>query len=87
MLSRITAKGQTTVPKGVRDKLKLKFGDDVAWTVVNGHAVVRPKNRSFRDIAGILYDPNRKPVSIKEESEAVMDAVAQDVMRSMHRER
>jgi AbrB family looped-hinge helix DNA binding protein len=76
----ITAKGQTTVPKDVRDKLKLKPGDKVYWIVENGKAVLRPKNGSIMDLAGMFYDPNRKPMTIEELQEAIGDAVAEGVI-------
>jgi antitoxin PrlF len=81
----ITAKGQTTVPKDVRDKLKLKPGDKVYWIVENGKAVLRPKNGSIMDLAGMFYDPNRKPMTIEELQEAIGDAVAEGAMGDLTR--
>ncbi|HAH10019.1 MAG TPA: AbrB family transcriptional regulator [Alphaproteobacteria bacterium] len=35
MASTVTAKGQVTIPKAIRDKLKLKPGSKVAFTVLD----------------------------------------------------
>lgn len=41
-ISKITAKGQTTVPREVRAALKSKPGDSIAWDVEpNGRVTVR----------------------------------------------
>jgi len=43
MRSSITAKGQTTVPKEVRDFLKLKSGSGIKWFFHPlGHVEIRP---------------------------------------------
>ncbi|MFN8507147.1 MAG: type II toxin-antitoxin system PrlF family antitoxin [Dehalococcoidia bacterium] len=41
-LARITAKGQTTIPREIRDALKVGAGDTIAWDVEpDGTATVR----------------------------------------------
>jgi len=41
-ISKITSKGQTTVPQEVRAALNSKPGDSLAWEIdVNGRVVVR----------------------------------------------
>jgi antitoxin PrlF len=40
-ISRLTSKGQITIPKAVRTALSLNEGDLVAFTVEDGHAVMR----------------------------------------------
>ena len=40
-LSRLSAKGQVTVPKEVRDFLELKPGDMIAYEVQNGTVILR----------------------------------------------
>ena len=41
-VSKITAKGQTTVPREVRNALKSKPGDLIAWEIeANGRVAVR----------------------------------------------
>jgi antitoxin PrlF len=81
----LTAKGQTTIPKDIRDKMGLKPGAKLYWTYVNGHAEVRVKTGSIMDLAGIFYDPNRKPVSIEELNEAIAGAAAERGMAGLKR--
>lgn len=63
--SRITSKGQTTIPVQVREFLNLKPGDLVDYKFGDG-VVLLKKKRSAMEFAGILFDPNRKPLTIEE---------------------
>lgn len=47
MKSTITAKFQTTIPKKVREHLKLKVHDVIDWQVEEGKVVVSPVRRDF----------------------------------------
>lgn len=48
----VTSKGQTTIPKEVRDAAGLKAGDRIHFTVLaDGTIILRVKNRSVRDLA------------------------------------
>ena len=65
--STITSKGQTTIPKDIRDALDLKAGDQVHFTLLaNGKVIMRVKKRNLKDLSGILYDPERKPIPIED---------------------
>jgi AbrB family looped-hinge helix DNA binding protein len=65
-LATITSKGQTTIPKSVRDGLGLKAGDKVRFTLLaDGTVIMRAKTRSIRDLAGILRDPDRPTIPIE----------------------
>lgn len=47
----MTSKGQTTIPKSVRDATGLRAGDKMHFTVLeDGTILVRVKNRSIRDL-------------------------------------
>ena len=37
----VTSKGQVTIPKEVRDKLGLRSGDKVVFSIENGEATIR----------------------------------------------
>lgn len=39
--AKITARGQTTIPKGIRDAADLHEGDVIAFEVAGDHVVVR----------------------------------------------
>lgn len=50
-VSTITSKGQTTIPKEVREAAGLRPGDSVHYTVLPDRTIiVRVKNRSVRDL-------------------------------------
>lgn len=65
MLATITSKGQTTIPKAVRDGLGLKAGDKVRFTLLtDGTVIMRRKTGSILDLAGTLRTPGRAPIAI-----------------------
>ncbi len=60
----ITSKGQTTIPKTVRQRLRLKAGDRVEFVVQDdGTALMVPATIRVADLEGILSPP-RKPVTV-----------------------
>ena len=67
--STITAKGQTTVPREVRDRIGAVPGTRLQWHVTpTGSLIVRAKTRSLLDLAGSLKSPDGKPVPIEDMS-------------------
>ncbi len=83
-VSRLTSKGQTTIPKEIRDKLDLKPGDRIEFIVDEDNRVtLRPISTSIASLAGILYDPNRKTVTIEEMNEAIAQAAVDRYKRSL----
>lgn len=66
-LATITSKGQTTIPKEIRDCLGLQPKDQIQFTLVADETVImRVKKRSIGELYGLLHDPDRKPVSLEE---------------------
>jgi len=62
----LTSKGQTTIPKQIRDRLRMKAGDRMTFTVMpDGLVLMRVKNKSVMSLAGSLYKKGRKPVSVE----------------------
>jgi antitoxin PrlF len=44
--STLTSKGQTTIPKDIRDRLRMKTGDRMTFTLMaDGTVLLRIKNR------------------------------------------
>ena len=61
--STLTSKGQTTIPKLIRDSLRMKAGDKMSFTLMpDGVVIMRVKNKRVTDLAGLLYKKGRKRV-------------------------
>jgi antitoxin PrlF len=70
MESSITAKGQATIPKAIRDHLRLKPGDRVKFFVhPDGSVVLLPKIPASA-LRGIVKPRRQRPVTIEEMSAA-----------------
>ncbi|MEW6756034.1 MAG: type II toxin-antitoxin system PrlF family antitoxin [Candidatus Latescibacterota bacterium] len=68
----LTSKGQTTIPKGIRDHLGLRSGDRIDFVIDDqGNVVVRPAVTALGELKGLLRDKARKPVTIEEMNAAV----------------
>ena len=62
----ITSEGQVTVPKEIRERLRLKSGDKMALTLLSdGTVIMRPKTRRLPDLSGLLTPPGQVGVAIK----------------------
>jgi antitoxin PrlF len=84
MDSAITAKGQATIPKAIRDHLGLKPGDRVKFFVhPNGNVVLLPK-LPVSTLRGILKS-RRRPVTIEEMSAAAAAGAARITPRRKRR--
>lgn len=68
--SSITAKGQTTIPRSVREALGVSAGDRVRY-IVEGNEVRLVKVGSVRDLYGMLRQPGRPAASIEEMEEGI----------------
>jgi antitoxin PrlF len=62
----LTSKGQTTIPKMIRDSLRMKVGDKMTFTLlVDGLVLMRVKNKRLSALAGLLRKEGRKSASIE----------------------
>lgn len=68
--SSITAKGQTTIPREVREALGLSAGDKVRY-IVEGKEVRMRKVGSLKDLVGMLHRPGQRTISIEEMEEGI----------------
>lgn len=84
--SKITAKGQTTIPVEVREFLRLEAGDRIGYEIVDGKVTIVPKNRSALEFAGVLHAPDRAPVSVKDMNRAIGSSISQRHGRSRDRD-
>jgi AbrB family looped-hinge helix DNA binding protein len=78
--STITEKGQTTVPKEIRDALGVKSGQRLQWEVAgNGTVRVRPEPSALA-LFGSLKSRRKFP-GIREEKEAVRKHIGASAAR------
>jgi len=67
----LTSKGQTTVPKDIRDHLHLRPGDRIEFVIEpDGRVVLVSASFDAADLAGALPRPKR-PVSLDEMEAAI----------------
>ena len=70
--STLTSKGQTTIPKEIRNHLGISSGDRIDFFVgSDGTVYIRPALMALNDLKGILHRKGMKPVSIEEMNAAV----------------
>jgi antitoxin PrlF len=64
--STLTSKGQTTIPKAIRESLGMKTGDKMTFTLMpDGAVIMRVKNKQVSDLAGLLQKKGRKAIPIE----------------------
>lgn len=83
--STLTARGQTTLPRSVRQALGLRPGDRVRYVLLDGGEVRLLRSRPVAELAGMLHRPGRSAVSLEEMDEAIAAGAARGV-RGEHRE-
>jgi AbrB family looped-hinge helix DNA binding protein len=67
----LTSKGQTTIPKDVRDYLGLRPGDRIEFVLTEDKSVLlKPATRPVTDLKGFLPKP-AKPVTVEQMNAAV----------------
>ena len=68
----ITSKGQVTIPKGVRDSLRLHSGDLIEFIVHNqSEATLKHLTKSVDEVFGRLHRHGRPARSVDEMNSAV----------------
>ena len=71
-LATITTKGQVTIPKKIRELLKLHAGDKIEIIVTEkSEAIIRPISKKVDDIFGKLHNPDRTSVTLETMDEAI----------------
>jgi antitoxin PrlF len=62
----LTSKGQTTIPKAIRDGLNMKTGDRMTFTLMpDGVVIMRVKNKRAYGLAGLLHKKGRIAVPVE----------------------
>ena len=70
----LTSKGQTTIPKEIRDLLGLAPGDKLDFVVESdGRVVLRAATLDIRQLRGMLRKKGRKAVSLEQMDRAIAE--------------
>ena len=76
VIATLTTKGQVTIPKKIRDSLKLHTGDKIEIVVTEkGQAIIRPISKKVDEMFCKLRKPGQKAVSIKEMDDAIRNRI------------
>ena len=63
----LTSKGQTTIPKEIREGLDMKAGDRMTFTLMpDGTVLLRVKNKNVMSLAGRLRRKGQKRLPVQE---------------------
>lgn len=66
------SKGKITIPRDIRKRLKLKFGDKLMFRVTdNGQVIVEAAKYHIDELYGLLRRKSGKPVSVAAMDEAI----------------
>ena len=73
----VTSKGQVTIPKAIRDYLKLDAGSKVDFVIdLDGQVKVLALNVSAQALAGILHRPGMRTATIQEMEKAIVEGAS-----------
>lgn len=88
-ISTITAKGQTTLPKAMRDYLGVRPHDRLCYTPLNGQVILTPLKGDLRGLKGAFKLPawERRPLDFKKLRKAFEGAAAERAVRAMRKTR
>lgn len=83
----MTSKGQITVPKDVREDLKLEPGSKVMFVKLGpGQYRIVARTGRIDDLFGLLYRPGQRTLSIEEINEGIAEGAAESGMRGVRDE-
>ena len=73
----LTSKNQLTLPRAIREHLRVGPGDRVLFRLLaGGQVVVEPETLPVTALKGLVRSPLRRPVTLEEMDEAVARAAA-----------
>lgn len=81
--STLTSKGQTTIPKEVREFLHLKPKDKIVYIPDGKRVFLTPINGTILDLKGIVKRPTKKPINFRKLREGVKGKVVKEAMEEM----
>ena len=75
--ARLTAKGQVTIPKQIRDYLHLDTGSKIDFVIdENGDVKVIPLNVAVESLSGILHREGMPTASLEDMEQAIIEGTS-----------
>lgn len=76
-IATVTTKGQVTIPKEIRDYLKLETGSKVEFIIdENGDVRIVPLNVPIKALSGVLHRPGMKTTTLEEMEAAIAEGAS-----------
>ncbi|GAB4201433.1 MAG: AbrB/MazE/SpoVT family DNA-binding domain-containing protein [Coleofasciculaceae cyanobacterium] len=76
-IATVTIKGQVTIPKEIRDYLKLETGSKIEFAIdENGNVKLIPLNVSVETLSGVLHRPNMRTATMEEMEAAIAEGAS-----------
>jgi AbrB family looped-hinge helix DNA binding protein len=73
-IATVTTKGQITIPKEIRDYLKLETGSKIEFVIdESGNVKIVPLNVPVEALSGVLHRPGMKAATIEEMEAAIAE--------------
>lgn len=76
LTSRVTSKGQMTIPKMIRDYLGINAGDRLTFIIRDGEVIFYPVKGTLLDLRGSIT-PKKRP----EDLDIIRDIVKEEIAR------
>ena len=81
MKSRVTSKGQTTLPKDVRQSLQIERGDILRYVITGKDEVLIKKAQPVTALSGMLKRDGQASVSLDDMEHAIRKGALNDGMK------
>ena len=73
-IATVTTNGQVTIPKEIRDYLKLETGSKVEFVIdESGNVKIVPLNVPIEALSGVLHRPGMKTATVEEKESAIAE--------------
>lgn len=70
--AKLTAKGQITIPKSVREHLECSVGDRIDFQIEgDGSVRLERQTKDFRELRGLLHREGQRAVTVEDMDEAI----------------
>lgn len=77
----MTSKGQVTIPKEIREKLRIKPKDRITFSVEGDHAILHSIHGDILGLKGIFKHAVKGPIDFKELRRKFEEGMAKDAVR------